>query len=551
MSNSHFPPIPNTSLPSEILIQLQKKYDSSIHEKISILKNLITLAQKDPSTKNLKALQNAVHQLSGSAGLYGYLEVSIICKQFEQELFQIIKTKTHFFEKDYLDRITNAFQDILTHPLATKISSYQAKIATIGLGYTGLSLLEAFGIKGFPLIAYDYNKKKVENLQKGEASYNFTSLSHFSSWIRDNKCSISSDPSILEEADVIIICTSTSLDDHQIPDTNAIQSVFSTVSHYLKPGKLIILQSTIYPGATEDDLLPLLSKNHLTVGKDFFLAYVPEISDPGNPNYSLTTIPRIISGVTPSCLKMTGLLYQTIDCPIFFCSSTKIAEAAKLLQNTYRLINISFINEMKISFNQMGIDIWEVIEAASMKPFGFTPFYPSLGIGGECIPVVPAYLSWKAKEINGPTSLIDISMKINRLTPSYVVEKIGDALNTRKKNFKEAKILVLGIAYKKEVNDLRESASLTLISLLQKKLALVDYHDPYIKKIYSPRHYQDIKLTSIDFTPKTLSSYDAVIIATDHSFYNWNEIALYSNLIIDTRNVMAHIPSASGKTFKA
>ncbi len=551
MSSDNFPSIPNSSLPPEMLKQLQEEYAHSISEKITLLENLIIVAQKDPSKENTKALQHAVHQLAGNSGLYGYLEVSAICKQFEQEIVQIAKTKTPFFEKDYLDRITKAFQSHLTHPLSIKIASYQAKIATIGLGYTGLSLLEAFGMKGFPILGYDYDKEKVEGLLKEKFSYNFTATSNFSLWSQNGKCTFSSDPSILEEADVIIICTPSSLDDHHIPDTNSIHNVFSTVAKYLKQGQLIVLQSTIYPGATEKELLPLLTKNNLIVGKDFFLAYVPEISDPGNLDYSLTTIPKIISGITPSCLEMAGLLYQTIGCPIFFCASTKIAESAKLLQNTYRLINISFINEMKISFDRMGIDIWEVIEAAAMKPFGFAPFYPSPGIGGECIPVVPAYLSWQAQETNGPTSLIDMAMQVNAKAPYYVVEKIGDALNTHKKSFLETKILVLGVGYKKEVNDIRESASLTIISLLQKKLASVDYHDPYVKELSSPRHYPDMKLTSINLTPEALSSYDAVVIATDHSFYNWNEIALYSKLIIDTRNVMAHIPSAQSKTIKA
>lgn len=433
-----------------------------------------------------------------------------------------------------------------------KITSYKAKIGVIGMGYIGLSLIEAFGKKGFSLLGYDRDTKKVHRLEQGKSCYNFIPFPELSQWIQSKKLSIASDPSILKSADILVLSVSTSLDCHKVPNVSAIQEAFYTLSHYLKKGCLIVLQSTTYPGTTAKELLPILERvSGLQVGKDFFLAYVPEISDPGNPNYCFTDVPRIVGGITQACLQATEALYQTIGCSTVSCSSTEIAEAAKLLQNTYRLVNISLMNEMKVMFDRMGIDIWEVIEAASVKPFGFTPFYPGPGIGGDCIAVVPAYLSWKAAETDGPTSLIDLSMTINASIPHYVVGKIAEALGTQAKSLSGAKILIFGLGYKKDVNDLRESASLKILSLLQKKSAHVDYHDPYIPSVPHVDCDPSLALTCISLTPQTMASYDVVVIGTDHSSYDWQQIAESSKLIVDTRNVMSKIEAAKGKTIKA
>ena len=281
--------------------------------------------------------------------------------------------------------------------LSEKISSDKAVIGLIGMGFIGLSLLEVFGDKGFPLVGFDVSASRVAMLKKAEAYYNFMPVQKMHGWIEKKQFTPSSDPAILDQADVIIISVPTSLDHHRLPDLTSLQSAFKTAASHLKKGQLIVLQSTTYPSTTEKEFLPILEKTGLQVGKDFFLAYVPEISDPGNPKYSFTNVPRIVSGVTPACLNMVELLYKKIGCKIVPCPSPSVAEAAKILQNTYRLVNISLMNEMKIMFDRMGMDIWQVIESAAVKPFGFTPFYPGPGIGGDCIPVVPCYLSWKAQ----------------------------------------------------------------------------------------------------------------------------------------------------------
>ncbi len=289
----------------------------------------------------------------------------------------------------------------------------------------------------------------------------------------------------------------------------------------------------------------------MKVGKDFSLAYVPEISDPGNSDYTFTKVPRIIGGITPSCLELASSLYQSIGCITVPCSSTQVAEAAKILQNTYRLVNISLINEMKMMFDRMDIDVWEVIEAAATKPFGYEAFYPGPGAGGDCIPVVPAYLSWEAQETDGPTSLMDLAATVNTSIPYYVMSKVGEILNQNHKSFSESKILVLGVGYKKDLNDVRESASLKLIFLLQQQSSHVSYHDPYVPHISGVSLYPDMNLDSIEMNLESLSEYDVVVIATDHSFYDWSQIAEKSQLIVDTHNVMTGIPAAEGKTIKA
>ncbi len=435
--------------------------------------------------------------------------------------------------------------------LKEKISSKRATVGLIGMGYIGLSLLEAFGKAGFSLVGYDCDEKRVDMLKKGISYYNFRPIDFLFSLIKQGKFKPSSDPHLLDSADVLIISVPTSLDHHRLPDLSALKKAFLTVKNCLKKDQLIILQSTTYPGCTGKDLLPVLEASQMQVGKDFFLGHVPEISDPGQLDHLFTDIPRIVSGITPACRQITEALYQAVGCKTFPCPSTEVAEAAKILQNTYRLVNISLINEMKIMFDRMGIDVWEVIEAASQKPFGFTPFYPSPGIGGDCIPVVSSYLSWKAQETDGPSSLMDLAATVNLTIPHYVIDKLIEALNNREKTLNEAKILLLGVAYKKDINDLRESSSLKILSLLKQKKVNVDYNDPYIPELSNLKGYPDLNLKSIELSKENLASYDVVIIATDHSFYNWNELYERSKLIIDTRGALNKRPDPQKKTVKA
>lgn len=421
--------------------------------------------------------------------------------------------------------------------LKEKIEKKTAVIGVIGLGYIGLSLLDAFGQAGFSLVAYDYNQKRVEMLRRKESYLNFLDLSSLFSLIDLKKFNVSYHPEILDQADVIVVCVSTSLDQYRVPDLTNLKKAFYTAKDWLKKDQLIVLQSSTYPGTTEEDFLPLLEQTGLKVGKDYYLAHVPEVADIGNPNFSFTQVPRIVSGITTKCMKLAKLLYEKIGCKTVPCSSTRVAEAAKILQNSFRLVNISFINEVKILLDTMGIDVWEVISAALSKPFGIMPFYPGPGIGGDCIPIVPFYLAWKAKLTDGPATMIEQAGRIDAMMPMYVFNKVSQALNKQGKSLCHSKILILGVAYKRNVNDVRESAALKLIPLLKNSLADVNYHDPYVKEIHGSFFgAPHLRMKSVELNYETLHLYDAVIIITDHSCYEWEKVVANGQLIIDTRN---------------
>ena len=435
--------------------------------------------------------------------------------------------------------------------LEEKLKSKTAIVGVIGMGYIGLSLLEAFGKAGYPTLGYDLNPEKMKMINKKKSYLNFMDLHLLFELMDEGKFKASSDPDILKSADVLVISVPTTLDAHGTPDLSNLRSAFSTVFHHLKKGLLIVLQSSTYPGTTKEELLPILSKSHLKVGKDFYLAHVPEVADIGNPNFNFSDVPRIASGITVSCRKMAKILYEQIGCKVVLASSTEVAEAAKMVQNAFRLVNISFINEMKILFDKMGMDVWEVIEAAASKPFGFMPFYPCAAVGGDCIPIAPFYLVWKAKVTGGPTTLLEQAGQINKSMPLYVFNKIIQGLNKHKKTIAGAKVLVLGLGYKKDVNDVRESASLKLLPLLKKMQADASYHDPFVKAIANFPEYPSLHLKSIELDYDKLKSYDAVVIVTDHSCYDWNKIVAKSKLIIDTRNATAGIKGAKSKVIKA
>ena len=434
--------------------------------------------------------------------------------------------------------------------LIEKIASKEAVIGVIGLGYIGLSLLDAFKKLNFPLVGYDTDVKRVEMLKNKKSYISHLTLEGLFSQ-GEKRFEPSSDPDILQKADVIVISVSSGLDDHQTPNLSNLRQTFELVLKSLKKDRLIILQSSTYPGMTENELLPILEQSHLKIGKDFYLAYVPEVFDIGNKDFTFTQIPRIMGGITPACLETAKLLYETIGCQVVPCSSPSIAESAKLLQNSYRLLNISFINEMKIMFDGMGIDVWEVIKAANTKPFGFTAFHPSAGAGGDCIPVSPAYLIWEAKETAGPTTLLETAEHINNTIPNYVVDKIIQGLARKKKSINGAKVLVLGIAYKKDINDIRLAPALKILSLLNKNQAKTYYNDPYVKEISAHHKYPDLNLKSVPLIYEQLTFYDAVVIVTDHSNYDWEKIVANSQLVVDTRNVTATINGPKKNVIKA
>lgn len=434
--------------------------------------------------------------------------------------------------------------------LEEKLKSKTAVVGVIGMGYIGLSLLEAFGRAGYPIVGYDYNAERMKMINHKKSYLNFMDLDLLFSLMDEGKFKASSNPDILKNADVLVISVPTTLDTHGTPDFSNLHSAFSTVFNYLKKGQLIVLQSSTYPGTTKEELLPILNKSHLKAGKDFYLAHVPEVADIGNPEFNFYEVPRIASGITSTCRKMAKILYEQIGCKVVLASSTEVAEAAKMLQNAFRLVNISFINEMKILFDKMGMDVWEVIEAAASKPFGFMPFYPCAAVGGDCIPIAPFYLVWKAKVTDGPSTLLEQAGQINKTMPLYVFNKIIQGLNKHKQTIAGAKVLILGLGYKKDVNDVRESASLKLLPLLKKMQADVHYHDPYVKEIAKFPENPHLHFKSIDLDYDKLGNYDAIVIVTDHSCYDWDKIVANSKLIIDTRNVTKGIKGAKSKVIK-
>ena len=420
--------------------------------------------------------------------------------------------------------------------LIEKIKSKEAKVGVIGLGYVGLPLVIEFCKAGFPVTGFDIDQSKVEMLKQGksyikhiEARYITQSLSHFSP---------TTDFSQLSEMDCIIICVPTPLNIYREPDLSYVFETTKTIAGTLRKGQLIVLESTTYPGTTDEDMRAILEKTGLKAGEDFYLAFSPEREDPNNRDFSTSTIPKVVGGYTGNCLSAAKALYDSIVKRTVPVSSTKVAEATKLLENIYRAVNIAMVNELKMLFDRMGIDVWEVIEAAKTKPFGFQAFYPGPGLGGHCIPIDPFYLTWKAREYDFHTRFIELAGEINTNMPYYVVQKTMEALNIRGKQMKGAKILILGVAYKRDIDDMRESPSLKLIELFKGKGAVVDYNDPYIPEIPTTRHYKFEGMKSVPLDEHTVSVYDAIIIATHHSIYDYNWLYSKANLIIDTRNAV-------------
>ncbi|MFA5050678.1 MAG: nucleotide sugar dehydrogenase [Patescibacteria group bacterium] len=418
--------------------------------------------------------------------------------------------------------------------LETLIKNKKAKITIIGLGYVGLPLAVVLAEQGFRVFGFDVQKNKVKLVNQGHSYIADISSADLQGVLKSKKFSATTDKKILKLADVIIICVPTPLDKYKQPDITYIQSTVKEIARFIRKGQLIILESTTYPGTTREVILPVLQKSGLKVGKDFFLAFSPERIDPGNQKFNVRNVPKVVGGITPKCTKLTNLVYRSFLDKVFKVSSPEAAEMTKILENTFRIVNVSMINELALLCGKMGIDIWEVIEAAKTKPYGFMPFYPGPGIGGHCIPLDPFYLSWKAKEYGFYTRFIELGGEINDQMPHFVVTKVISGLNQHKKSLNGAKILVWGVAYKKDVADPRESASYHVIRDLWKKGANVEYFDPYI-----PEFKIDNKnLKSIEYQPKNLKHYDCVLILADHSNLNYDEVAKKSLLVVDTRNAI-------------
>jgi UDP-N-acetyl-D-glucosamine dehydrogenase len=436
------------------------------------------------------------------------------------------------------------------HLLKGRITRRDYTVGVIGLGYVGLPLLLRFGEVGFRVLGFDIDPAKVKQLNDGASYIEHVASDRVAALIAARRLEATVDIERLVEPDAIIICVPTPLTPHREPDLQYVGKTTDAVAAVLRYGQLVCLESTTYPGTTEEVVLPRLLARDFRVGEDFFVAFSPEREDPGNQQYRTSTIPKVIGGVTSACLDLACTLYaQAVD-RVVPVSSTKVAEATKILENVYRSVNIALVNELKIAFERMGVDVWEVIEAAKTKPFGFQAFYPGPGLGGHCIPIDPFYLTWKAREYGVTTRFIELAGEINSSMPAHVVQKVMEALNGRGKALKGSRILVLGAAYKKDTDDPRESPGLQILDLLLAKEARADYSDPHIPRLPIGRRHK-LDLASVPLTESSLRSLDAAVLVTDHSAFPYELIHRFVPLIVDTRNAFrarglfgAHIVSA-------
>jgi UDP-N-acetyl-D-glucosamine dehydrogenase len=434
--------------------------------------------------------------------------------------------------------------------LRDRIETKAARVGIIGLGYVGLPLAQAFSSQQISVLGFDIDPAKVSTLQRGQ-SYIGHIKEETIREMRRQRFEATDRFDRLDEPDVIIICVPTPLTETREPDLTYVIRSAKMIAEQLRSGQLVILESTTYPGTTRDIVQPILEERGMLVGRDFFLAFSPEREDPGNPSYAAPTIPKVVGGVEPQSLDLAAALYSHVVVRVVPVSCPEVAEACKILENTYRAINIALVNELKILYDRMGINIWEVIDAAKTKPFGFQAFYPGPGLGGHCIPIDPFYLSWVARKHGLTTRFIELAGEINTSMPAYVVSRLADALNERGKPVKGSRITVLGMAYKKDVDDPRESPGFELIDLLQKKGALVNYNDPHIPELPFMRHWPHLRLSSQDLTPEYLQSQDGVVIVTDHTLYDWAWIAKHARLIVDTRNAMRDVTTAGDRIVRA
>jgi UDP-N-acetyl-D-glucosamine dehydrogenase len=419
--------------------------------------------------------------------------------------------------------------------LIKKVRSKSAIIGVIGLGYVGLPLTKRFLEAGFHVIGFDIDQTKVDQLYSGKSYLKHINHELLFHTLQSTQFEVTSDYKRTFEPDVLIICVPTPLGNHHDPDLSYVINTLNSLIPNLRNGQLISLESTTYPGTTEEEIRPRLEKQGFTVGEDIFLVYSPEREDPGNQHFSTQMIPKVVGGTTKVCLEIGKIIYESIIDTVVPVSSTSTAEMTKLLENIYRAVNISLINEIKIITDRMGIDVWEVIDAASTKPFGFTPFYPGPGLGGHCIPIDPFYLTWKAKEYGISTHFIELAGEINTKMPEWVVNKVIDALNDREKPIKNSKVLVLGIAYKKNIDDTRESPAVEIMQLLKEKGARVSYFDPHVPFFPKMRNYEFDLKSIATLNSNVLSEYDCVVLATNHDYFDYEMIQKNSSLIIDTR----------------
>jgi UDP-N-acetyl-D-glucosamine dehydrogenase len=439
----------------------------------------------------------------------------------------------------------------MSKSLENAIRDKSALVGVIGMGYVGLPLINAFVSAGFRTLGFDVDQRKVDALNAGTSYIKHIDSKIVSKWRKGRQFEATAEMARLEEADALLICVPTPLNEARDPDLLFVERTARAIAAALRPGQLVVLESTTYPTTTRDVVLPILNNSGLVAGKDFFLAYSPEREDPGNPDYTAAGIPKVIGGFDTASLELAQLLYSQAIVRVIPVSSLEVAEACKILENTYRAVNIALVNELKMLYDRMGIDVWEVIDAAKTKPFGFQAFYPGPGLGGHCIPIDPFYLTWLARKQGLPTRFIELAGEVNSRMPEYVITRLADFLNDAGKPIKGSRICILGMAYKKDVDDPRESPSFVLLEMLLARGAIVTYNDPHIPKLPEMRHHDVPDMSSTELTPKFLASQDCVIIATDHSAYDYGFVVKHSPLILDTRNATKSVKKCRDKIRKA
>ncbi len=421
--------------------------------------------------------------------------------------------------------------------LREKIANKTAVVGVIGLGYVGLPLIRTFWQGGYPVLGFDIDPAKIDLIHQGKNYLKHLGADFISEMSASDRFDATSDFDRLAEADAVISCVPTPLGVHLEPDLSYVENTTDEVAKRLRPQQLVVLESTTYPRTTRDVMLPRLEARGLKCGTDFYVAYSPEREDPGRKDFNTQSIPKLVGGIDPISGELAVNLYSSVLKKVIPVSTAEVAESAKLLENIYRSVNIALVNEMKVVLGAMGIDIWEVIDAAATKPFGFQAFYPGPGLGGHCIPIDPYYLTWKAREVGHVTRFIELAGEVNRHMPDYVVQQTALALNHRRLSVAGSRILVLGLAYKPNVDDIRESPSFEIIEKLQALGAQVDYNDPHVPATHKMRHH-NLQMHSVELNEKTLASYAAVVIATNHEAYDWNLIAQHAKLVIDSRGAL-------------
>ena len=435
--------------------------------------------------------------------------------------------------------------------LEKKLLSQEATIGVVGLGYVGLPLLRAFFKAGYPVIGFDVDDEKVQMLSKGESYLKHLGEDFVADLAKSDKFVATTDEQRLADADVIILCVPTPLGDHGEPDMSYIARSTEMVARVLRKGQLITLESTTYPGTTRGEMLPILEKNGLEAGVDFFVAYSPEREDPGRQDHSTQTIPKLVGGVDAVSGELAAICYRAAIAEVVPVDSAEIAEAAKLLENIYRCVNIALVNELKPVLSDMGIDIWKVVSAAKTKPFGFQAFYPGPGLGGHCIPIDPYYLTWKAREFGHHTRFIELAGEVNNSMPMYVVRRTMEGLNQLGKPMRGSKVMVIGLAYKPDVDDVRETPAAEVIKLLVEHGADVSYHDPHVPKFAGMRHYPEFSMESVPLDEAAVKASDCVLIVTDHKAVDYELIATHAQLVVDSRNALAGMLPILGNYLQA